>query len=580
MTLPTGITAGAAGHIGHHNTIHDVINKLTAGVAPSDLVDYYVDPVNGNDANSGLTPFQPKLTIAAAVTTIGGTTDNTNVAHLHLQPGTYGSSGSPLAPVEIKGVIGFRVTGYGEKTMLWNQNAQPMFRGVNTMRCEFADFTCMGSPGATGWGIEFQANYSGGFVGGVAATRNEVRRVIFGRSPFGATPAMVNGIRFTLRSGSTVNDANNDQSIIEDCEFLGITGAPISIEHANSLWHKIVRPLMSSCGGGVKLQGGSCTVHEPIAANGTGYFVDLQNPVGAGNPIYYHKAVEVWGWRAEQGSQGWARSSVGAGVSYAGAFSQPHVSFIGGQVKYGGLDPGPPTDGKLVDWQAVTSLASGPARLEFIGGSFRVWFGSSSVSVPSATSEVIFQDCDLGIHAFTYAGRLSFDGCSSETAFTITPTGTATQPRQRNCRGLGFIQSADVLANYYETVFVEHDDPGVARVNVAGAALFALNDVWQDVDLSGVLPAGVSAVLLNVICADATNGPAAGIRTRQKKTVAGATGAFGDDSVSSTPATVAGFNGAQVKVAVSAGRVFSWLPAGFSIGGGSASIDLLGYYRR
>jgi hypothetical protein len=77
--------------------------------------------------------------------------------------------------------------------------------------------------------------------------------------------AIGNGIRFTANSGS---DGNNDQSVIENVRIYGFSQAAVSIEHSNSLLHRIVNGVFGYGPIGVYVAGGS------FQMSGTNLFVD------------------------------------------------------------------------------------------------------------------------------------------------------------------------------------------------------------------------------------------------------------------------------------------------------------------
>ena len=73
------------------------------------------------------------------------------------------------------------------------------------------------------------------------------------------------GLRFTASSGS---DGNNDQSIIDGVCIYGFTHAAVSIEHSNSLLHRIINGVFAYGSIGVYVAGGS------FEMTGTNLFVD------------------------------------------------------------------------------------------------------------------------------------------------------------------------------------------------------------------------------------------------------------------------------------------------------------------
>lgn len=67
--------------------------------------------------------------------------------------------------------------------------------------------------------------------------------------------AMTNGISFD----TNFNDWNNEQSVIENCDFYNIEGRAIWYKHGNSLWHRSVFNYFKNCGYGLSnyVSGGS-----------------------------------------------------------------------------------------------------------------------------------------------------------------------------------------------------------------------------------------------------------------------------------------------------------------------------------
>lgn len=98
MTLPTNITTGQSGHVGHHNTLHDFYNEYTQ-------VDHgivYASPF-GSDSNNGLSLYGAKKTLGGAVSVAANGTE------IRFLPGDYTES----SQVNATGLKGLRFVGAG-----------------------------------------------------------------------------------------------------------------------------------------------------------------------------------------------------------------------------------------------------------------------------------------------------------------------------------------------------------------------------------------------------------------------------------------------------------------------------------
>jgi len=69
-SLSTTITAGSSGQVANTNTVHGAVNGLTAAYPTSAEKVLFVTP-RGSDSADGLTLKTAKLTLAAALTTMG-----------------------------------------------------------------------------------------------------------------------------------------------------------------------------------------------------------------------------------------------------------------------------------------------------------------------------------------------------------------------------------------------------------------------------------------------------------------------------------------------------------------------------
>jgi hypothetical protein len=109
--------------------------------------------------------------------------------------------------------------------------------------------------------------------------------VYFGSDTSGSA---VDGVKFTgdatpgaCSNGTYGCDQNNEQAQLLGCTWTNLTGAGVSIQGGNSLFHKIIGGYMINVATAVKLQGGSFNMIGTSLANLTNYQFDFLTPTGA-----------------------------------------------------------------------------------------------------------------------------------------------------------------------------------------------------------------------------------------------------------------------------------------------------------
>lgn len=223
MPLPD-VTAGASGHVSHHNTLHDWTQV-------DEQIRYVSVGVNGNNANDGLTPFLPKATLQNAYDSLpaaGGV--------LMIMPGRHdvGSTGLQLTrtkPVSLRGPgVWQRVSGNvanwitGGGTVIYSGSGTP------------AALVSFPNPGTSNNGDGFEAH-----------------DLVF---------EVKSGMSYGIRADSV------NRGVVEDCMFhmRSTTAVGISLGHNGTLgddasWWRVVK---NSCYGGRFFETTATSNHNQI----------------------------------------------------------------------------------------------------------------------------------------------------------------------------------------------------------------------------------------------------------------------------------------------------------------------------
>jgi hypothetical protein len=399
-----------------HSAGFTVYAALTAGVlgglvvkpAATETIIYVSLAASASDSNDGLSWGSAKATIAGALTAIGGTTSNTNPGTIRIGIGSWTISSSQV----VAGVAGFVIEGRGpELTKLTGPDAAPLFQVINCRKFRLRDLTYVGSPSGTGWGLEFDAEFSAGSpVGGVGPTECGAERVKFG---FGGTCAY--GVRWALFGGTATSDANNDEGVLRDCYFNNFSAAGISVEHSNSVQHTFDHCQIIVGGGasGIKFQGGSATIINPVFAGSSGWFIDVQPAAGnwAGHGADYYHPTVILGAQSEASGAGIIRSNTAASPQTF-YLSPLQFRFVGGD-----LHTGNGVSNVVVDWENATSSFLHLSDLNLVTAN------PAAFNATSANATVTIQNCLLSLPTLACSGPLSLKGITYPVGSSTTISG-------------------------------------------------------------------------------------------------------------------------------------------------------------
>jgi len=302
-----------------------VLDVRDFGAQPSDC------DLEGSNCGDDTAAFQSALDQLAA-TTDGPTQQEPRLANprIYIPSGTYHISQTLTVP---NSASWWTLEGDGARASLlrWTgPSGIPMLKLVNANHVVLRDFGLHGNAGAApSHGIQVHSQFPRS--GGAAPKRVTIQRVFIGNL-YGE--AIENGISFTAENDGLTNgvplwDGNNEQAHVIDVEIANVSQYGISIEHSNSLNHKII-------GGGI-VAGQACINNVRSDNTPGGSFQVYGTAFGSSGVLFrvgpsYYPNLIVGG--ADE-SSGRILETPATQPLWSGSPTETQLQFVGGQYKCG-----------------------------------------------------------------------------------------------------------------------------------------------------------------------------------------------------------------------------------------------------
>jgi hypothetical protein len=291
--------------------------------------------------------------------------------HVYLPSGTYKVS----ATLTVTNKEGFRIEGAHATTTALQPTAdlggRPVVKLTNNHDGSLENFRIFGLSGsAPSAAVNFHRVASGGYSG----TNMRLSNLILGSD---STNSLVNGVRYTADA-----DSNNDLSTLENLRISNFTGAAVSIEHSNSLGHRIIGGIFQYGPTGVKTAGGSFVMMGTwLTINAGGYDFDI----ATGTQEYANEVIGVF-------SEG--RSN----ILRAAPNANTRIAFIGYHKK------GSTASATIIDF-------AGTGASTFTMSHSVLNLGAvTTAQFPNKASTAIFRDSVLNLVNVTWNGMLVMEG--------------------------------------------------------------------------------------------------------------------------------------------------------------------------